>query len=101
MKLTRTAAYWVAIAYDLVRPLPHWTVTWPTLPGGIYSIPVRRADNIEHAVQQARAAFAPTAPGYSIAYDYEPEVWQIKPGPACRISGPEYCDNVAGKAGTP
>lgn len=101
MKITRIAAYWTDVVFGAGRPLPHWTVTWPTLPGGVYSIPVRRADSIDHAVRQARVAFAPTTPGYSIAYDREPEVWQVKPGPARRVAGPEYCDEIASEAGTP
>lgn len=89
-KLLSFLDYWFDCAFGYLRPRPHWTVTWPTLPGGIYTIAVRRATGIDDAVRQARVAYAPTGTGYSISYDREPQVWQVKPGPARRVSGPNY-----------
>lgn len=82
--------YWFDCALGNLRTRPQWTVTWPTLPGGVYTIAVRRAAGIGDAIEQALAAHAPTAPGYTLAYYEEPEVWQVKPSPARRVAGPNY-----------
>jgi len=94
VKLRRELDYWLDNALDAIRPKPDWTVTWPTLPGGVYSIGVRRATNVEDAVEQARAAHAPTTPGYRIDYGATPEVWQVKPAPR-RVFGPNYSEEHA------
>lgn len=86
--------YWAGVAYDPIRPKPHWTVTWPTLPGGIYTIGIRRATGVEDAIKQARAGDNPTAPGYRIDYGATPSVWQVKPGPARRVFGPNYGEDA-------
>lgn len=89
-RLVREINYWAGVACDPIRRKPAWTVTWPTLPGGVYTIGLKSADGIEDAIKQARAADAPTAPGYRIDYGATPSVWQVKPGPARRVFGPDY-----------
>lgn len=55
---------------------PHWSVTWPTRPNGVYTQLVR-ADDPTDAVRVAAELDWPTAPGYTVAFDYEPQVWRL------------------------
>lgn len=75
-----------------VYPPTDWTVTWPSLPSGHYTILIKRADDAADAIAQARAEHSPTAPGYRIDYEAEPAVWRLKPFRARHISGPAFRD---------
>jgi hypothetical protein len=72
--------------------MPRYTVTWPTRPDGVYSVIVRAA-NPADAARIAAGEDLPTADGYSIAYDYEPEIWNIRHPyrwRSRRVQGPSY-----------
>jgi hypothetical protein len=74
--------------------MPRYTVTWPTRPAGVYSIIVRAADPTD-AARVAADEELPTTDGYSIAYDYEPEVWRIRRPYRLlsrHVQGPSYSD---------
>lgn len=76
--------------------MPRYSVTWPTRPEGEYSIHVYAADPTE-AASVAAEEDLPTSEGYSLAYDYEPEVWILRHpyryGWRSRhVQGPNYGD---------
>jgi hypothetical protein len=74
--------------------MPRYTVTWPTRPAGVYSIIVRATDPTD-AARVAADEELPTTDGYSIAYDYEPEIWRIRRPHRLlsrRVQGPSYSD---------
>ncbi|MGW1015598.1 hypothetical protein [Streptomyces niveus] len=54
--------------------MPNYSVTFPTRPSGVYTKWVRAADPTD-AVRVAAELDWPTGPGYTVAFDYEPEVW--------------------------
>lgn len=58
-------------------PQPRWSVTWPTLPSGTYTV-LERAVDASNAVKAAATPNRPIAAGYAIAYDYEPSVWRLR-----------------------
>lgn len=75
--------------------MPRYTVTWPTRPDGIYATIVRAADPTD-AARVASEIDLPTTEGYSLAYDYEPEIWQIRHPYRWRsrhVQGPRYSDS--------
>lgn len=57
--------------------MPEYSVTYPTRPNGEYSQYVH-ADNPADAVHAATKLDWPTNPGYTVAFDQEPEVWIIR-----------------------
>lgn len=72
--------------------MPRYSVTWPTRPEGEYSQHVRAADPTD-AVRAAAELDWPTSPGYSVAFDYEPEVWRLRhPYPLLsrHVQGPDF-----------
>ncbi|WP_330172991.1 hypothetical protein OG875_04930 [Streptomyces sp. NBC_01498] len=72
--------------------MPEYTVTYPTLPNGIYTQEVK-ADSIEDAVRAARELDWPTNPGYTVEFDKEPAVWLLRYPRRIRskrVSGPDY-----------
>lgn len=78
--------------------MPRYTVTWPTRPAGVYTVIVRASDPTE-AARVAAAEDLPTTEGYSLAYDYEPEIWHVRHPYAWRsrhVQGPDYNSNDAG-----
>jgi hypothetical protein len=78
----------------------YWTVTWPTTPNGIITAYVgKQARTVAEAIADARSQNTRTAPGYSIDYTAEPEVWQLIPGPARRVSGPDWETNCTRATG--
>lgn len=79
--------------------MKQYTVTWPTRPTGLYT-EYAEADTPTDAVRDAAARDLPTTPGYTIAFDYEPEVWQIRTPNRLRsrrVQGPCYKDAIPGK----
>ncbi|MEU2724058.1 hypothetical protein [Streptomyces smyrnaeus] len=88
--------YWIDCLIGPIRPKPRWTVTWPAGPDGqVWTFAVRRATGIADAIEQARTAYAPDNLQEVIQYSREPEVWQVKPGPARRVAGPDYYGEAA------
>lgn len=78
---------------------PRWSVTWPTRPNGVYTQLVR-ADDPADAVRVAAELEWPTAPGYAVAFDYEPQVWRLlRPYRlrSRRVVGPDFPDAVPGE----
>lgn len=74
-------------------------MTWPTRPHGVYTQLVR-ADNPVDAVRVAAALDWPIAPGYSVAFDYEPQVWRLRRPYRLRsrpVAGPDFPDQVPGQ----
>jgi hypothetical protein len=74
--------------------MPRYTVTWPTRPAGVYTTVVRATDPTD-AARVAADEDLLLSDGYTIAYDYEPEVWRIRRPyrwRSRRVQGPEYCD---------
>ncbi|MFD3520439.1 hypothetical protein [Streptomyces sp. NPDC058653] len=69
-----------------------YAVAYPTRPSSVYTQWVE-ADSPTGAVQAAAKLDWPTAPGYTVAFDKEPEVW-INRRPyrirSKRVSGPDY-----------
>jgi hypothetical protein len=75
-------------------PNPKFSVTWPTRPGGVYTQIVRAVDATD-AVRIAAQLAWPTSNGYSVAWDYTPEVWQVSRPYTLRsrrVAGPAYDD---------
>lgn len=75
-----------------------WSVTWPIRPFGIHTVLVRAADPVD-AVRVAAEEDLPATDGYSIAFDYEPEVWLIRRPYNSRsrhVGGPRFDDEVPG-----
>ncbi|MFD9464348.1 hypothetical protein [Streptomyces sp. NPDC060027] len=78
---------------------PRWSVTWPTRPSGVYTQLVRADDPVD-AVRVASELDWPTAPGYEVAFDYEPQVWRLLHPYALRsrpVAGPDFPDLVLGE----
>jgi len=78
---------------------PRWSVTWPTRPCGVYTVPVRAADPTD-AVRVAAEQELQTTPGYALAFDYEPQVWRVLRPYWLRsrpVAGPDYPDTVPGE----
>ena len=78
---------------------PRWSVTWPTRPNGVYTQLVR-ADDPTDAVRVAAELDWPTAPGYTVAFDYEPQVWRLRRPYGLRsrpVAGPEFPDTLPGE----
>lgn len=78
---------------------PRWSVTWPTRPSGVYTVLVRAADPTD-AVRVAAELELPVNDGYSIAFDYEPQVWRLlRPYRlrSRRVAGPDFQDAVLGE----
>lgn len=76
-----------------------YTVTWPTRPSGVYSELVW-ADDPTDAVRVAAELDWPTAPGYTVAFDYTPMVWRLKHPYRWRsrqVAGPDFPDAVDGE----
>jgi hypothetical protein len=76
------------------KPLPRWSVTWPTRPEGVYTVFVR-ATSATHAVDVAANQYLPVTVGYAMAFDYEPEVWRLRHPYRYRshhVAGPELRD---------
>ncbi|MEU8623290.1 hypothetical protein [Streptomyces sp. NPDC048669] len=74
--------------------MPQFSVTWPTRPGGVYSQFVHATGPTE-AVRVAAELDWPTSPGYSVAFDYEPEVWILRRPYRLRsrhVQGPQFSD---------
>ncbi|MCX4450672.1 hypothetical protein [Streptomyces sp. NBC_01789] len=57
--------------------MPLYSVTWPARPGGEYTQFIRAVDPAD-AVEGARELDWPTNDGYQVAFDQEPEVWQLR-----------------------
>lgn len=57
--------------------MPRYSVTWPTLPKGEYTQFIRAVDPAD-AVEAARELDWPMNDGYQVAFDQEPEVWQLR-----------------------
>lgn len=71
---------------------PRWSVTWPTRPMGVYTVLVYAEGPVE-AVRVAADLEMPLAEGYSMAFDYEPEVWRLRRPYRYRshhVAGPDY-----------
>jgi hypothetical protein len=80
---------------------PRWSVTWPTRPNGVYTQLVR-ADDPTDAVRVAAGLEWPTADGYTVAFDYGPQVWRLLRPYRLRshhVAGPTYPDMVPDKVG--
>ena len=78
---------------------PRWSVTWPTRPNGVYTQLVR-ADDPTDAVRVAAELEWPTAPGYTVAFDYAPQVWRLLRPYRWRshpVAGPDFPDQVLGE----
>lgn len=78
-----------------------YSVTWPVRPSGTYSVYARATDPTD-AVRAAAEQELPTADGYALAFDYEPEVWRLKHPYRMRshhVAGPEFQDEVDGEVG--
>ena len=78
---------------------PRWSVTWPTRPNGVYTQLVRADDPVD-AVRVAAELDWPTAPGYSVAFDYEPQVWRLLRPYWLRshpVAGPAFPDLILGE----
>lgn len=78
---------------------PRWSVTWPTRPNGIYTQLVRADDPVD-AVRVAAELEWPTADGYTVAFDYEPQVWRLKRPYSLRsrpVAGPDFPDLILGE----
>lgn len=78
---------------------PRWSVTWPTRPNGVYTRLVRAADPVD-AVRVAAELEWPTTDGYTLAFDYEPEVWRLLRPYRMRshqVAGPEFSDETPGE----
>jgi len=74
-----------------------YTVTWPTRPEGVYTQVVRASDPTD-AVRVASELDWPTADGYSMAFDYEPEVWLLLRPFRLRsrhVAGPDFGSTAA------
>ncbi|MFE2497105.1 hypothetical protein [Streptomyces scopuliridis] len=72
--------------------MPAYSVTYPTRPNGVYSQYVNAADPAD-AVRAAAELDWPTNPGYSVAFDCEPEVWILLRPYRLRsrhVQGPRY-----------
>lgn len=81
------------------RRTPAWTVTWPTRPTGVYSLPVRATDPTD-AIRVASLHPWPTAEGYTVAFDYTPEVWRIRRPYrwlSHYVQGPQFPDVIPGE----
>lgn len=77
---------------------PRWSVTWPTRPEGLYTVLVR-ADDPTDAVRVASELDLPLNDGYSLAVDYEPEVWRLLHPYRMRsyhVAGPDLGGNAVG-----
>ena len=82
-----------------LRRNPAWAVTWPTRPAGVYSLKVRAADPTD-AVRAAAEQHWPTVPGYSVAFDYTPQVWRLQHPYRWRsrhVRGPMFPDVIPGR----
>jgi len=69
-------------------------VTWPTRPEGVYTVLVRAEDPVD-AVRVAADLDMPLTEGYSMAFDYEPEVWRLRRPYRFRsrhVAGPDFGD---------
>jgi len=69
-----------------------YTVTWPTLPDGVYTVAAEASTPAE-AIRIATAEEKPTTPGYRIDLTAEPEIWLCKRPYSVRsrhIQGPHY-----------
>jgi hypothetical protein len=78
---------------------PRWSVTWPTRPNGVYTQLVRAGDPTD-AVRVAAELEWQTTPGYSVAFDYTPQVWRLLRPYRLRsrsVAGPDYPDTVPGE----
>lgn len=78
---------------------PRWSVNWPIRPDGIYTAIVRAIDPTD-AVRVAAERELRTAEGYSLAFDYEPEVWRLRHPYQRRsrhVAGPFFPDTVPGE----
>jgi len=78
---------------------PRWSVTWPVRPSGTYSVYARATDPTD-AVRAAAERDMATADGYTIAFDYEPEVWRLQHPYRMRshhVAGPEFPDETPGE----
>jgi hypothetical protein len=78
---------------------PRWSVTWPTRPNGVYTQLVRADDPVD-AVRVAAELDWPTADGYTVAFDYEPQVWRLRRPYRLRshpVAGPDFPDQVLGE----
>ncbi len=78
-----------------------YSVTWPVRPSGVYSV-YAQADDPTDAVRVAAEQEMPLADGYSLAFDYEPEVWRLLHPYRWRshhVAGPEFEDEVSGEVG--
>lgn len=78
---------------------PRWSVTWPTHPNGVYTQLVRAADPTD-AVRVAAELDWPTAPGYTVAFDYAPQVWRLLRPYRWRsrpVAGPDFPDQILGE----
>lgn len=76
--------------------MPCFSVTWPTRPAGVYSQYVHAVDATD-AVRAAADLDWPTAEGYTVAFDYVPEVWRLRRPYrwlSRHVAGPHYPDNV-------
>lgn len=80
--------------------MPQYSVTWPTRPAGVYTEYVHAADPTD-AVRVAGDLDWPTSPGYTMAFDYEPEVWLLRRPHRLRsrhVQGPHFSDCEPGQA---
>lgn len=71
---------------------PRWSVTWPTRPEGVYTELVRANDPTD-AVRVAAELDWQTTPGYSVAFDYTPQVWRLLRPYRLRshhVAGPDF-----------
>lgn len=71
---------------------PRWSVTWPTRPNGVY-IQLVRANDPTDAVRVAAEQDVSANDDYSVAFDYEPEVWRLQRPYRWRshhAAGPDY-----------
>lgn len=78
---------------------PRWSVTWPTRPNGVYTQLVR-ADDSTDAVRVAAELDWPTADGYTVAFDYAPQVCRLLRPYRLRshpVAGPDFPDQVLGE----
>jgi hypothetical protein len=77
-----------------------YSVTWPTRPEGVYTqlVYLVYADGPTDAVRVAAGLDWPTTDGYSMAFDYEPEVWQLRWPFRLRshhVAGPDFGSTAA------
>jgi hypothetical protein len=75
-----------------------YCVNWPIRPFGIHTVLVRAADPTD-AVRVAAERELSTVDGFSIAFDYEPEVWRLRRlrnRLSRHVAGPFFDDAVPG-----